>query len=43
LEQDKPALRGLLFITIDNTVDVRLSLTLEQDKPAIRGLLFPLK
>jgi len=30
-------------ITVDNTVDVRLALTLEQDKPAVRGLLFPLK
>jgi len=30
-------------ITIDNTVDTRMMLTLEQDKPAIRALLFPMK
>jgi len=28
-------------ITIDNTVDLRLSLVMEQDKPAIRKMLFP--
>mmetsp|Transcript_76468 Transcript_76468/g.248087 ORF Transcript_76468/g.248087 Transcript_76468/m.248087 type:complete len:219 (+) Transcript_76468:86-742(+) len=28
-------------ITIDNTVDIRLRLTMEQAKPAIRALLFP--
>jgi len=28
-------------ITIDNTIDVRLSLVLENDKPAIRSLMFP--
>jgi len=29
------------FITIDNTIDLRLSLVMDQDKPAIRKLLFP--
>eukprot|EP00929_Paragymnodinium_shiwhaense_P100515 TRINITY_DN6288_c0_g1_i1.p2 TRINITY_DN6288_c0_g1~~TRINITY_DN6288_c0_g1_i1.p2 ORF type:complete len:223 (-),score=78.82 TRINITY_DN6288_c0_g1_i1:219-887(-) len=28
-------------ITIDNTIDLRLSLVMDQDKPAIRKLLFP--
>lgn len=28
-------------ITIDNTLDLRLSLVMDQDKPAIRKLLFP--
>lgn len=30
-------------ISIDNTIDARLSLVMEQDKPAIRKSLFPLK
>merc|ERR1711920_92093 len=30
-------------ITIDNTIDLRLKLSLEQDKPAIRKLLFPVR
>jgi len=29
------------FITIDNTIDLRLNLVMDQDKPAIRTLLFP--
>eukprot|EP00434_Breviolum_minutum_P027453 symbB.v1.2.024271.t1/scaffold2285.1/size83374/3 len=28
-------------ISVDNTIDMRLSLVMEQAKPAIRGLLFP--
>jgi len=28
-------------ITIDNTIDLRLTLAMDQDKPAIRKLLFP--
>jgi V-type H+-transporting ATPase subunit E len=30
-------------ISIDNTIDTRLTLVMEQDKPAIRSLLFPVK
>jgi len=28
-------------ITVDNTIDIRLTLAMEQDKPAIRAILFP--